>query len=243
MTFLSLSTQADLGFTVNEYLPVGHYARKNIGYLYAIQQGAELIWETDDDTMLFERMPPVYPVEIEAPFVSVKSGFVNLYTLFTQRKVWPRGFPLDLINASECIEIVDQRISVPIQQSLVNNDPDVDSIYRLTIGELFDFDRKGHYGLGKRQYCPFNSQATLWYKEAFGYMLLPGYVPMRVTDIWCGYIAEALLHLRDQTILFTEPTVVQNRNEHDLIADFTEELPLYQDVYRLIEVLDSLLPL
>lgn len=241
-TFLSLEEQADLGFTVNRYLPVGHYARKNIGYLYAMQQGAELIWETDDDTQLLKHTLPIHAADLEVSVASVKSRFVNMYSLFTQFKVWPRGFPLDLVNALEPIELTKKHVFAPVQQSLVNNDPDVDAIYRLVIGRLFDFDGKGCYGLADGQYCPFNSQATLWHRRAFWLMMLPGYVPMRVTDIWRGYIAEALLHLYNWTVLFREPAVVQHRNEHNLMSDFAEELPLYQDTHRLIEVLDSVSP-
>jgi hypothetical protein len=47
--FYDLSKQANTGFRYAESCPTRRYARKNIGYLLAIQQGAELIVETDDD--------------------------------------------------------------------------------------------------------------------------------------------------------------------------------------------------
>ncbi|EPB71896.1 hypothetical protein ANCCEY_09021 [Ancylostoma ceylanicum] len=37
------------GYQILDYLPYKSYARKNIGYLYAIQNGAEWIYDTDDD--------------------------------------------------------------------------------------------------------------------------------------------------------------------------------------------------
>jgi hypothetical protein len=39
--YLGLEEQAALGYQIHKLLPLRHYARKNIGYLYAIQHGAE----------------------------------------------------------------------------------------------------------------------------------------------------------------------------------------------------------
>src|SRR3989338_8166707 len=47
--FLSLQDQFESRFDIARKLPVNHYARKNIGYLHAIAQGASCIYETDDD--------------------------------------------------------------------------------------------------------------------------------------------------------------------------------------------------
>ena len=47
--FLSLEDQNASSFELARKLPVNHYTRKNIGYLHAIAQGANCIYETDDD--------------------------------------------------------------------------------------------------------------------------------------------------------------------------------------------------
>ena len=36
-----------------KYYLINHYCRKNLGYLFALQQGADCILETDDDNMPF----------------------------------------------------------------------------------------------------------------------------------------------------------------------------------------------
>lgn len=46
--FLSLEEQIESPFKLGRLLPTGHYSRKNIGYLYAIAQRAECIYETDE---------------------------------------------------------------------------------------------------------------------------------------------------------------------------------------------------
>ena len=46
---IDLETQHAMPFALASLLPTGHYARKNLGYLEAIRQGADCIYETDDD--------------------------------------------------------------------------------------------------------------------------------------------------------------------------------------------------
>jgi hypothetical protein len=47
--FLSLDAQRESGFALGRICPERSYTRKNIGYLSAIQSGANVIVETDDD--------------------------------------------------------------------------------------------------------------------------------------------------------------------------------------------------
>ena len=47
--YWSLERQLDSAITLARLLPEGHYSRKNLGYLIAMQRGAEVIIETDDD--------------------------------------------------------------------------------------------------------------------------------------------------------------------------------------------------
>jgi hypothetical protein len=234
VVYLSVEDQARMGAATTDCLPFGHYARKNLGYLYAIREGADVIFETDDDNDLLQSTVPMAPQRQRVPVATTDTGFLNIYQLFTKRRVWPRGFPLDLILNGATPRLEEAEVSVPVHQGLANHDPDVDAIYRLVVGELFDFEGKGQYALGRDTWCPFNSQATLWHRDAFWAMLLPGWVPMRVTDIWRGYIAQVQLAARGHHVLFTEPTMRQERNPHDLMHDFHDERMLYADVRRLI---------
>lgn len=54
---LTLEEQLELDFEIIHVIPIGSYARKNIGYLCAIKCGAKLIYETDDDNRLIEGYP------------------------------------------------------------------------------------------------------------------------------------------------------------------------------------------
>jgi len=52
-TFLSVDRQHEQFGNLADDIPYNHYARKNLGYLYAIAHGAETILETDDDTYFY----------------------------------------------------------------------------------------------------------------------------------------------------------------------------------------------
>src|SRR5687767_6032170 len=52
--FYSVERQKSLPWTLTEKLPYKHYARKNLGYLIAASQGAEIIVETDDDNLPYK---------------------------------------------------------------------------------------------------------------------------------------------------------------------------------------------
>lgn len=237
--FLSVTEQQSLPLETVKLLPYNHYARKNIGYLYAIMQGAKFLYETDDDNIPYEFWPIYYSVELDAE-ISLNSGkFINAYSHFCDANVWPRGFPLEAIKQGQVEKTVIQRVSAPIQQGLANLDPDVDAIYRLVLGEEINFSHTTPLFLDVGTYCPFNSQSTFWYPSSFQYLFLPAYVPSRVTDIWRSYIAQHFLHQKNQGVLFCSPSVFQERNQHNLLDDFNQEIQLYTKTNHLIQSLQE----
>ena len=88
-------------------------------------------------------------------------------------------------------------------------------------------------------YCPFNSQNTLWWPEAFPLMYLPSYVAFRMTDIWRSLIAQRCLHASGQSVAFRSSTVDQVRNEHSLLDDFEDEISGYLGNRRIVESLNA----
>lgn len=236
---LTVDEQKTLPLETVKLLPYNHYARKNVGYLYAIMQGAKFLYETDDDNIPYEFWPIFYPDELDAEVSLNKEKFINAYSHFCNTNVWPRGFPLEAIRQGQVKSTASQRVSAPIQQGLANLDPDVDAIYRLVIGEEVSFSHIAPLFLGSGTYCPFNSQNTFWYPSSFQYLFLPAYVPSRVTDIWRGYIAQHFLQQRNQGVLFCSPSVFQERNQHNLLDDFTQELQLYTKTNSLIQALQE----
>lgn len=225
--FLTLAEQADLGFGIAELLPTGHYARKNVGYLYAMRHGAACIYETDDDNA---------PVEFWRPrkrTVNARrlrhSGWFNVYKCFTDQLVWPRGLPLDEIHSALAAGSLSQPepLSAPIQQSLVDGSPDVDAAWRLILDGEFTFSQVPSVCLAPGAWCPFNSQNTWWWPEAFPLMYLPSNCSFRMTDIWRSFVAQRCLWEMDHGIVFHAPDARQDRNDHNLMRDFEAEVPGY----------------
>ena len=170
----------------------------------------------------------------------LKGGrWVNVYRWFTDEPVWPRGFPLEHIREGVG-EDTTLTVTAPIQQGLAAGDPDVDAIYRL-VGKLpIEFTRDAAVALAPGYWCPFNSQNTTWFSEAFPLLYLPSYCSFRITDIWRSFVAQRIAWANSWSVLFHEPTVEQVRNEHNLLRDFRDEIPGYLNNARIADALDGL---
>ena len=131
-------------------------------------------------------------------------------------------------------------INCPIQQGLADENPDVDAVYRLTYPLPLSFEIKTKIALGKNAWSPFNSQNTYWFKEAFPLMYLPSYCSFRMTDIWRSYVAQRIAWECGWSVLYHESTVWQERNEHNLMKDFEDEIPGYTNNLKICKELQAL---
>jgi hypothetical protein len=235
--YLDLQSQLDSPFEIARELPVGHYSRKNIGYLEAYAKGAEIIVETDDDNYplaAFWNAPARF---LQGRMVD-RPGWLNSYSYFSASKAWPRGLPLDQVQSlrtdrPEPVPTADP-LDCPIQQSLANGDTDVDAVYRMVEGALVEFNEAEPLILGENVWGPFNSQSTIWWEDAFPLMYLPSTCTFRMTDIWRSLVAQRCMWECGWRLAFIAPTVHQNRNYHDLARDFELEVPgyLHNDAIR-----------
>jgi len=228
-----------LKFKLVEKLPVKHYARKNLGYLIAISKGAEKIIETDDDNIPMDAFWENRIKQVKAHLLNEK-GWVNTYKYFTESHIWPRGFALE--NILESIPSLDEQtlVECPVQQGLADDNPDVDAIYRLTFPLPIVFNKANSIALGNKSVCPFNSQNTTWFKEAFPLLYLPSYCSFRMTDIWRSFVTQRIAWTCNWPILFHQSTVRQERNDHDLMKDFEDEISGYNNNSQIVKSLNEL---
>src|SRR5882672_3607045 len=96
--FFGLQQQRELGLKLAVLCPTRHYARKNIGYLMAMRAGATVIIETDDDNTPYETFWN-QRTRKQTVRTATETGWLNVYRYFTDANIWPRGFPLNRINA------------------------------------------------------------------------------------------------------------------------------------------------
>lgn len=239
--FWSIQRQRELGFQLAKTLPERHYARKNLGYLVAMERGAGIIIETDDDNFPKEAFWQKRSAFQAANLVE-QAGWINVYRYFTDAPVWPRGFPLEYtMNQVVSLEFFPERESYcPIQQGLADGNPDVDAIYRLVMPLPVYFSARPRLILSKGSWSPFNSQNTTWFKEAFPLLYIPSYCSFRMCDIWRSFVASRICWANGWGLLFVGPTVWQERNEHNLLKDLEDELPGYLHNAHICTVLENL---
>lgn len=235
----SLESQLKLPFELGAKLPIGHYVRKNLGYLLAMQGGATCIYETDDDNAPLPHWSPRERQTLARRIAG--SGWLNVYSCFTDALIWPRGLPLTCIHAAPAIEDVGLAAvcDAPIQQGLANGSPDVDALWRLILDRDFRFDAKPSVRLEPGLWCPWNSQSTWWWPPAYPLMYLPSFCTFRMTDIWRSFVAQRCLWQLGLGVVFHAAEVVQERNAHDLMRDFHDELPGYEGNAKIANVLND----
>ena len=239
--FYGLERQRELPFELAELCPVRHYARKNIGYLLALERGASVVLETDDDSIAYDRFWCSSERRQSVRTVGT-NGWTNPYRYFADATIWPRGFPLDeaRVEPPPYESLTHDYVDCPIQQGLVDDDPDVDAVYRLLFHLPLRFERRASVALTAGAWCPFNSQNTRWWADAAPLMYLPASCSFRMTDIWRSFVAQRIAWVNGWGVLFHEATVRQDRNGHDLNADFADEVPGYLGNRDICSALESL---
>jgi hypothetical protein len=227
--FFSLNSQKQFDFSFAKVCPIGHYTRKNLGYLLAIKNGSNVIIETDDDNVPLADFWKS-PEKIQGALEIQGKGWFNVYSLYSDNPIWPRGLPLESIKNSSRINISSTtiRLTSPIQQGLADGNPDVDAVFRMTNSLPLIFKKRvDPITLSKGLWSPFNSQNTTWFKEAFSLLYLPSHCTFRMTDIWRSFVAQRIAWECNWEISFHDSTVFQDRNHHNLLHDFEQEIPGY----------------
>lgn len=240
--FLSLDDQHQMESKMGVSMPTRHYARKNFGYLYAISEGATYIFDTDDDNIPYENFIEFLLTDFQ--FLSYEQeGHINAYQFFVDFKIWPRGFPLREIlpsyNAKKPIlSNIDIKTTDSVIQFMADGEPDVDAIYRLIDNRKVYFPRDSRaLRLSRAQFCAFNSQATLYPVKAFPLLYLPFTAPFRMTDIWRSFVFQLMRDKFECDIAFAGAIVWQDRNEHDFLSDFEDEISGYLHNEKILSLL------
>lgn len=236
--FISFEAQSKSStFSIVPKLPVDHYSRKMIGYLEAVHRGAETIIDTDDDNIpktdwgfpSFRGVFDTTPRDL---------GFINVYERFSDKKIWPRGLPLEQIAQSQEFQsgVLQSESKVAVWQGLADGEPDVDAIYRLVFGDTTEFNGASPLILDEGTWSPWNSQNTAFSKQFFPLLYLPGFVSFRFTDILRSIVAQPIIWASGHRVGFCGPTVFQDRNDHSLMRDFNDEISMYKQVEQASQI-------
>jgi hypothetical protein len=219
--------------------------RRNIGFIEAYRQGAEIVASIDDDNIPYSFWGDQVWVGkvMKVDNCWNESGVFDPMQRTNHPELWHRGFPLDLIQESKTIIKGPQAdFKILFQADLWNGDPDVDAVCRkMYRPKDLTLNLRYNRPFTSQNYMPFNSQNTFIAREALPYYMVLPHVG-RMDDIWGGYIAQYLLNTRP---VFMPATVYQERNEQSLKQNFQDEVIGYLhtlDFIRDIENYQNYLP-
>ena len=118
-----------------------------------------------------------------------------------------------------------------IQADFWNGDPDIDAFCRLEQKPNCNFNDED-FPFTSNKISPFNSQNTFLSKRiAKDYFLFPHIG--RMDDILAAYY----VLLKGYKIIYNKATVIQERNEHNLINDLKNEYIGYENNLELVQSL------
>ena len=241
--YLNIPTQNKLFPVLSNLIPYNHYCRKNIGYLYAIKKGYKIIYETDDDNIPYDNFDNILQFNNLDMIEEKNNRWINIFKYFTNNShIWPRGYPLSLLKTDPNYVIQKTDFSPSIINGLVENDPDVDALFRIICNHQYsiEWEKNKSILISNKNMCVFNTQNTFWLNpDLFVSMIIPSSVSFRYCDILKGIICNIILNKTNNYMMYSSPNVIQLRNEHDLISDFKSEYEMYIHNEKILNYIDN----
>lgn len=212
--------------------------RRNFGFLHAWEAGYDFIATIDDDNI------PLATWESQEIYVG-RQVVLDTYTscdrildpyfiAFSEIPCfWHRGFPVELLHsrATATTNIGVTSRNVRVQTGLVNGEPDIDAVCRISHGGACNVE-----SMITKPFCadvmiPFNSQNTILSREVLPYyFMFPGVG--RFQDILASYVLQEEF---GACVCVTPANVRQHRNAHSLSDDLESELFQYRYALKIVE--------
>ena len=236
---------------LDEIIPEDSDNRRNVAYLLALEEGAEVIISVDDDNFpskYFDFVGEHSLVGSSATAIEAYSEnrwFNSFGLLKLNEKCYPRGFPYKY-RTENCSLLRDQISNkIAINVGLWTGDPDIDAIGRLSFHpESLDWVGTNVI-LSRNCLAPINTQNTALSRES---MLAYYYVRMgetikgmrldRFGDVLSGYFAQLCVKAVGEGIKIGSPLTEHRRNPHNIFVDLYNELAgimIIEDLATLFE--------
>ena len=211
-------------------------SRRSIGYVEAIKRGAEIVASVDDDNIPYDDWGTNLILNTPITIDSYKpiDECINVFDPLSptnHSSLWHRGYPLNYVHNKNNINKEITSIIPDVQADFWDGDPDIDAIERMIYAPTCKFD-KNVFPFTSSVMSPFNSQNTFLTKKAIiDYFMFPD--TGRMEDIWASYYCLSKQH----KVVYNKPTVFQERNAHNYIVDFKNEIIGYENNSKLINEL------
>jgi hypothetical protein len=223
---------------LSNIMPYNSDTRRNIGYLRAVELGAETIISIDDDNFAGDD-DFINWHNIVGETMDLKTAFsenlwfnsCSLLDFNPPGEIYARGFPYDK-RWQNNTHFNNEEGKIMLNMGLWENEPDVDAITRLnksvvSIGMKSD----DQIMLGNGIFTPINTQNTAFHREllpCFYCVLMgakiDGNIIDRYGDIWGGLFVKMCMDKMGHRVAIGNPMVKHIRNKHDLFKDLRFEL-------------------
>lgn len=224
---------------LDRIVPYNSDNRRNIGFLIAAQEGAEIIISLDDDNYVISgdyiSSHKIVGNKVELETVSSTNNWFNPCSMLKtepQRPIYSRGFPYSKRWGDR---IVKERSSgrIVINLGLWLGDPDVDAVTNLNEKVKVLGFKEGspkRIMLAPNTFAPINTQNTAFHRDilpCFYYVMMGeeihGMKIDRYGDVWAGLFAKKVIDQMGDWAALGEPLTNHRRNPHDLLKDLTCE--------------------
>lgn len=240
---------------LNRLVPWNSIQRRNVGLIYALEQGFDNVISIDDDNFLVPGSDFVgehitgLGVQASQKIVNTDTGWFNCVAMMQTNfgTVYPRGFALGKRWREENWKFSDAIRKPVVNAGLWTGDPDIDALTRIYFPVEARLPLSHDYlTLAKDCWCPINTQNTAFHRgaAAVSFVVVMGYElaglkVARYDDIWMSWFLRAIMDHFGDAVRYGKPVVQQNRNQHNLFRDLREELPAMELNEAIIEVCRS----
>jgi hypothetical protein len=209
--------------------------RRNIGFVYAYQQGAEIVATVDDDNIPYDDWGIDLYIGKEIEVDYWKNTHFNIFdplSVTNHSNLWHRGYPIEALQVkNDVLYLGKKKITPLIQADLWDGDPDIDAMCRLTFKPIVKFNITNPYA--SSQFSPFNSQNTFIHRDALKHYAVWPYVG-RMDDIWGGYYTQHIIG--PDKLIYNRASVYQDRNVQDLIKNLENEVIGYRNTFDFSQI-------
>ena len=239
---------------LKEIIPYNSDNRRNVGYLMALEKKCEVLISIDDDNFPldgedFIGAHSIIGQTLELPVVKTNSKWFNICDLMEknpEQKIYARGYPYNKRWQDSQIWEEKKEVNIMMNVGLWLNDPDVDSITRISrdIKTIKFIDKKIALDIGI--WSPINSQNTALHIDflpAYYFVLmgekLDNLIIDRYGDIWSGFFVKKVMDSLGYYVSVGNPVVNHVRNKHNLFKDLKQELGCAIQTDLMVDFLES----
>lgn len=243
VVYLTPEQQSNLYPELSDIIGWKTIQRRNIGFVYAYQNNADIVATVDDDNIPYDTWGDNILIGKEIfvdEYQNTSCDYFDPISPTEHNDLWHRGYPIEYLPIKNNIEYKGKiKITPLVQAEFWDGDPDIDAICRLSKKPIIKFNDFKPFT--SKQLSPFNSQNTFLHRSVLKYYSVLPYVG-RMDDIWGGYILQ--FHFPN-SVIYTNASVYQDRNTQDLIKNLENEIIGYRNTLQLLNNLtnySSLLP-